>query len=1026
MRIAKLFLAFLALYIFAVALHAQSPSGSISGLVLDPTARVIAGADVVAVNDATGVKYVTRTNGEGIYVLSNLLPGQYRLQISKVGFKALIKPDVTLSVQDALSLNFTLPVGAFSDSVTVEGGTPLVNSQSAAVSTVIDRKLVENLPLNGRSFNTLLQLTPGVVIAPANSATQGQFSVAGQRTSANNFLIDGASANFGVAPTFGLGSSGTGSAQAFSALGGTSSLVSVDALQEFRVETSSFAAEFGRSPGGQIVLTTRSGSNDFHGGIYEYFRNDVLDANDWFANHAGRPRAAERHNDFGGFVGGPIQHDKTFFFASYEGARLRQPTTNVVSVPSQFARNAASSQIAPFLNAYPLPDDRTLVPGVYVANFTGNYSNPSTLDAGSVRLDHNFGSRFSLFARYNEAPSETAARSDSLNETDTTRVRTRTVSLAANFTFTPQIANAFRANYSKQNSALTTAIDSFGGAVVPSPNLLDPNPLDPSKSFVIFGSFDTGVYSTGPSSTNSTTQLDIADDLTLVRGAHQWKFGGDYRAIDLNLHPFNASFDYVISQISDFVNSGQVLVQGASTRPSEFLSRSTSLFAQDTWQLHSRLTLTYGLRWELYPAPSPRGQTQLAAWENVHDPANLTLAAAGTPLWSLSYTNLAPRMGAAYRLTPSGDLVLRAGWGIFYDLGSAEVGNLASVFPNVAVKCCATVSLPLAGAAPFIPALTTQPPYVGVIRGITPDLSLPRSYQRNVALEKSFGSQQALSLTYVGQSGRKLTRQEALPKPNANFLTNFFLLTNGAYSNYDALQVQYRRPLARRLQALANYTWSHSLDNASNDVLQAISNTLISAARDYGSSSFDVRHSFSAALIYQLPHVQSGRALAAVTRDWSVETDIVSRTGFPFNGSVLTANIGGVNPRPDLVAGQPVWISDSSVGGGKRLNPAAFAKPAAGQQGSERRNDITGFGLTQVDFSVNRKFPIRDALALQFRVDAFNLFNHPNFANPSAFIGVGPSFLRSASMLNQGLGGLNPLFQEGGPRSLQAALKLTF
>ena len=308
----------------------QSPNGNINGLVLDPTNRVITGAEIIAVNDLTNVQFTTRTNNEGVYVLPNLPPGPYRLQVSKLGFKTIIKPDIVLNVQDALSINFTLPVGALLETVTVTGGAPLVNSESASVSTVIDRRFVEDLPLNGRSFNTLLQLTPGVVIAPvpASGLDPGQFSVAGQRASSNNFSIDGVSANFGVGSALTVGGSGTGTAQAFSVLGGTSSLVSVDALQEFRVETSSFAPEFGRAPGGQVILTTRSGTNNFHGGLFDYFRNTAMDANDWFANQQGLPRAAEHHNDFGGFMGGPILRSKTFFFVSYEGARLRLPQTH--------------------------------------------------------------------------------------------------------------------------------------------------------------------------------------------------------------------------------------------------------------------------------------------------------------------------------------------------------------------------------------------------------------------------------------------------------------------------------------------------------------------------------------------------------------------------------------------------------------------------------------------------------------------------------------------------------------------------
>ena len=260
-------------------------------MVIDPTGAAIVAAEVVVVNDATRVQYPGRTNEEGIYLITNLPPGSYRLQISKSGFKTIIKPDITLNVQDALAINFTLPLGAVSEIVTILGGAPLVNTESAAVGTVIDRQFIDSLPLNGRSFNTLLQLTPGVVIAPSNSGSPGQFSISGQRTSANDFTVDGVSANFGVSSATVVGASGTGSAQAFSAIGGTSSLVSADALQEFRVETSSFAPEFGHTPGGHVLLTTRSGTNDWHGALFEYFRNDVLDANDWFANAADKPRA---------------------------------------------------------------------------------------------------------------------------------------------------------------------------------------------------------------------------------------------------------------------------------------------------------------------------------------------------------------------------------------------------------------------------------------------------------------------------------------------------------------------------------------------------------------------------------------------------------------------------------------------------------------------------------------------------------------------------------------------------------------
>ena len=269
------------------ALIAQSTSAAITGQVADPSKALILEAKVTAINDNTNVRYEAATNKSGTYLILSLPPGEYRVQVEKLGFKTIMKPNVILHVQDTVELNFEMAVGSASESLTVTGGAPLVNTESAAVSTVIDRNFVESLPLNGRSFNTLLQLTPGVITAPANPGSPGQFSVAGQRTDANNFMVDGVSANFGTTASFYTGESGTGTAQAFSALGGTSSLVSVEALQEFRVETSSFAAEFGTAPGAQVVLTTRSGTNTFHGGVYEYFRNTAFDANDWFAESAG-------------------------------------------------------------------------------------------------------------------------------------------------------------------------------------------------------------------------------------------------------------------------------------------------------------------------------------------------------------------------------------------------------------------------------------------------------------------------------------------------------------------------------------------------------------------------------------------------------------------------------------------------------------------------------------------------------------------------------------------------------------------
>jgi len=1042
---------------------AQSESASVSGRVTDQDNLVMPDVEVEIKNADTGLSYTTKTNTDGFYSFPILSPGNYLMNVHRQQFRSVSVTGIVLHVQDSVSRNFVLQVGSADVSITVTADSLNVSTTDASVSTVIDRNFVSSLPLNGRSFNTLLQLTPGVVIAPMPSSFQnGQFSIAGQRTDANNFSVDGVSANFGAASTAGMGQSGTGTAQAFSALGGTSSLVSVDALQEFRIETSSFAPEFGRSPGGQVILTTRSGTNEFHGAAFDYFRNTVMDANNWFSDAAVPeiPKAAEHHNDFGGVVGGPIWKDKTFFFASYEGARLDLPSTGKIEVPyfgSAVPGCSPSPAIAPFLEGYPKPNG-PVSSATCMGQFTGAFANKATLDAGSLRIDHTFNGRFSIFGRYNHAPSQITNRTASLSQINTTVTNTQTVTVGVNMALSTRLFNALRGNYSTQRAGLAQALDSFGGAIPPDPSVLIGS-LPPGQTSAFFLPFDgTQSYSVGPDANNRTKQLNFVDDLSFTLGAHQLKFGGDYRAIFLDNVPFKNSFGYLSLGVQNFISTGQAFIFAPETiLPARIRSQSTSLYAQDSWKASRRLVLTYGVRWELSPAPKGLGSTTLASWLNVNNPSAITLAPAGTSLWHTTYGDFAPRFGIAYSLDQPGSMVLRAGAGVFYDLGVGASASLGSDFPNIASGAYFFQAVPVANIASFVPTISSMPPYPpGETFGFDPNLKLPRSYQWNVALEKSFGGRQAISATYIGQAGHDLLRQEALYQPNANFPgAAFYLTRNDARSNYNAFQLQYRRPLSSRVQALLNYTYSHSLDNASNDVIAGLSNTVISAANDYASSDFDVRHSFSGALTFAVPSLGKSGALALLTKDWSLDTVVIARTGFPFNPTAEAASsLGSVFIRPDLVPGQPFYlygpqcaqvfgpVSEGGNGvlqagqvcpGGKGLNPAAFdaATPVAeNRQGTLGRNSIPGFGLTQVDLSIGRKFAITERLNVQFRADAFNLLNHPNFMNPGA--DLSSSFgLLSPSTLNVGLnalggGGLNPLFQEGGPRSLQLSLRLAF
>src|SRR5262249_12115993 len=421
----------------------------------------------------------------------NLPPGTYALEVERDGFRRVVKPDVVLHVQDAFEIDFDMTLGPVSETVTVEAGAPLVNTESGAVSTVIDRAFVENLPLNGRSFQTLITLTPGVVLTGTAFNDQGQFSVNGQRADANYFTVDGVSANFGVTGYFPLMQSGSGALPALSASGGTNSLVSVDAMQEFRIQTSSFAPEFGRTPGGQISIATRSGTNAFRGTVFEYSRDSALDARDWFVNANGLEKPEARQHDFGAVLGGPLVRDKTFFFASYEGLRLHQPTSQETVVPDA-SRQQAPATMRPYLDAYPTANGAAVGPGL--AQFSASYLNPSSPAPFRTRLAHVGNAKPRLFLRYTSPPpppderGPTASIGTVLSMTNSLSTSLHTATAGLVQVIGSGMSNDLRVNYSNHRVSSTFALDDFGGA----------RPLE-----------DSLIFPAGYSSANAILQLYV-------------------------------------------------------------------------------------------------------------------------------------------------------------------------------------------------------------------------------------------------------------------------------------------------------------------------------------------------------------------------------------------------------------------------------------------------------------------------------------------------------------------------------------
>jgi hypothetical protein len=1026
------------------ALRAQSTNASLTGRVTDPQKALIVDAKVAVISAGTNMRTETRTNDSGEYYLANLAPAVYRIEIERPGFKRLVKPDLVLHVQDALKLDFEMTLGDVSETVTVEAGAPLVNTESATVSTVIDRKLVDNLPLNGRSFQTLITLTPGVVLTVTAFNDQGQFSVNGQRADANYFTVDGVSANFGVTGSIAMQQTASGALPAFSASGGTNSLVSVDAMQEFRVQTSLFAPEFGRSPGGQVSIVTRSGTNAFHGTLFEYFRNDLLDARDWFVNVSGLPKPQERLNDFGGVFGGPVIKDKMFFFFSYEGQRLRQPSSLQTAVPDNASRQSAPASMRPYLNAFPVPSGSVLGSGL--AQFNASFSNPSSLDAYSIRLDHVINSRFNLFGRYNYSPSSldqrgpvfSSGRVLSTINSLASSVHTGTVGLTQ--LINPRISNEVRVNYSNHRIGIRFVMDDFGGAVPLPDSLFFPSAYSSINSNLIFIINGAGEYIQGKQGTDEQRQINLIDNLSVTRIGHQMKFGVDYRW----LAPFSspaayrqfAQFSGMSTSPGGALSGTATLVQSSAFQTNALLSQNFSLYGQDTWKLTSKLTLTYGLRWDVNPSPKGKNlSNDPFTVVGLSNPATMTLAPRGTPLYETTFGNVGPRIGLAYQLggIRNWGAVLRTGFGVFYDLGQGSLGGVSSFFPYSGSRSFTLGAFPLSPQNAVPPALTTNLP-TSTLLVADPHLKLPRTYQWNISLEHSLKSSESLSLTYIGAIGRNLLRATKLFNVNLNF--PFITLTdNSATSDYHALQVKFQRRLSRGLQGLASYTFSHSIDIASTDAAnnRSTPGAIASPNIDRGNSDFDIRHSFTAGVTYDLPSPGLNKTAHAIFEGWSLDTFILARSAPPVDVIGATSNVGGVTlaSRPNLNPGVPLELFGTQYPGGKIFNRAAFTAAPAGQQGNFGRNVLRGFGAWQADVGLQRQFHVTERLGLSFRAEFFNIFNHPDFGSPINLL-TSPLFGRSTQTLANSLGsggangGLNPLYQIGGPRSIQFALKLQF
>ena len=1015
---------------------ASGQQAGLSGVIRDVSQAAIPKATISVVHEETNIRRSTSSNDRGAYSFPLLSPGRYTIDVSAAGFQTIRETDFTLDVSQAARLDFTLQPGIVQESVTVNAESTLVKSDSATVSTVIDREFIEELPLNGRSFQSLIALTPGVVLTKATFGEQGQFSVNGQRANANYFTIDGVSANIGVSAGLTLVQSASGSLPGLGATGGTNTLVSIEALEEFRVQTSGYAPEYGRMPGAQISILTRSGTNKLHGALFDFFRNDALDATDWFANAYSLPKPALRQHDFGGVIGGPLVipklydgRNKAFYFFSYEGLRLRQPQVESTDVPSLFLRRSSPQGVRTFLNAFPIPSGPDGKFGF--SQFVASYTDTSSLDATSLRMDQLIGTRMTLFGRYNHAPSDSIARLFALSNPTQTIANTDTLTAGATVILTPHLSNETRFNYSHTSGASFSHLDNFGGAVPFDAPAFFPSFADANNSFgglFLSGGINSNFY-IGKNVQNAQQQYNMVDAVSLTMGTHQIKFGVDYRRIaTLNSPRAYDLFAYFAGAGAIGGHTSVTTIDAQEDITVYF--NNLSVFSQDTWKATARLTLTYGMRWEFNPAP--HGSRPLYTFTNYNDPRNIAPATVGTPLYKSKWMNFGPRIGGTYSLDRrSGrETTLRGGFGMFYDLGSGIISQAASGWPYFRTESFLNGTFfPLSDSQAAPPPFSLGPPY-NSIYGAQRDLTLPVTYEWNITLERALGKSNAVSVGYIAAAGRNLLRQEYWVTPNEN-VTYAYQLRNDAFSNFNSLQAQFQRRLSKGLQALVSYTYGKSLDNNSNDSSSHLIAAAVNPTQDYGSSDFDIRHTLSAAFSYNIP---AARWLRPLMRDWSLDGVLSARSATPVDVT-YSADIGyGVYSwRPDVVEGQSLYLPDPNVAGGRKFNLDAFEFPNTypGRQGTLGRNVLRGFSIEQLNVTIRRQFPLYERARLQLRAEMFNAVNHPSFGDASGAM-QSTQFGYPTRMLSQSLGrggvnaGLNPLYQIGGPRSIQLALRVVF
>jgi hypothetical protein len=983
--------------------HAQS-TASIEGLVTDQHGALIAGAEITATDPAIGVARVTATDSSGRYQIVALPVGDYRLEVRAKGFRTRIIERVRIEVGRRLTQDFHLQVGDFAEELTVTAVGDLIERATISVGHVIDRATVQDVPLNGRYFLDLGLLVPGSVTpsqsgfstVPSRGVGALAINTAGNREETVNFMINGITLNNMV----------------FSSI---SFQPSIDTIQEFKVDNSTFSAQYGQNSGAVVNIATRSGANDFHGALFEFLRNDALDARNFFTFTSSKPPPFKR-NQFGGNLSGPIRKNKAFFFFSYEGLRQRQKVDLNSLVLSDAERSSATDPVSAKL--IELIPRANFVDSSGTSRFVGSATAPVDVDQWAVDISYNLTPNDRLHGYYAIQRTEISEPNRFGNTIPNFghgfSVLRHIFTLNEIHTFGPALVNEARFGFTRTygtntpNAQLNPA--DFGIR-----NGLS-EPVGLPQISIAGGALNFGGPSPFPAG-RGDTMFVVADTASWLLGRHSLKFGGEFRQfLNNNFRVGTGTFNFptVTAFLAGNANSFSVTLGNQS---SSIAQGALGLFVQDNYKLRPNLTLELGLRYDWNMTPKERYDRFI-----VFDPASASLLRVGRDLDEVYHQNNAnfqPRVGFAWDPLKDGKTSVRAAYAILTDQPMTSVVTGTSANPPLAVP------LTFAGPIRFDNAVNLA--RAAGLAPVTVDHDFNNAYLQswNLNIQRELTPNLAVMAGYFGSKGTHLILRRNINQPvnglrpypalsasspilPGTALGNITQVESSGNSSYNALWISANQRLARGLQFNTSYTWSKSLDYNSLSSQGVVVQNSYELRGDLGPSDFDARHRFVANAIYELPF--RGNQLV---EGWQFAAIVQSQSGSPVNIVTSNSTVNGVvnTLRPDVTG--PISI----IGGVERWFDTSVFTPVV-RFGSLGRNVVIGPAFNNVDFSVIKTIRLGDMARAQLRAEFFDLFNHPNFGQPGNVVGT-PSFGRITNTRF-------PTGESGSSRQVQFALKLIF